>query len=134
MQCRVFHEGKMIKKEKASYIDFMAGLSGQCVHVQVLGCKNIMAADYGGASDPYVVAVFQGKSLGMTRVRPRTLNPRWVNETFICPLADGLPDARNMPRSQKVCNHSTAYCVLNLPAHMPSHSQNTLTMTIPNIL
>ena len=101
VQCRVFHEGKMIKKEKPTYIDFMAGLSGKCVHVQVLGCKNIMAADYGGASDPYVVAVFQGKTLGMTRVRPRTLNPRWVNETFICPLADGLPDARNMPRSQK---------------------------------
>ena len=101
VQCSVFHEGKMIKKLPYSSIDFMAGLSGPCVHVQVLGCRNITASDFGGTSDPYVVAMFQGKKLGLTRVRPRTLNPRWVNETFVVPVADNLPAARNMPRSQK---------------------------------
>jgi len=101
VQCRIFHEGNMIKRMDPTYIDFMAGLSGPCVHVQVLGCKNIMAADFGGSSDPYVVAMFQGKKLGVTRVRPRTLNPRWVNESFIVPTSANLADARNMPRSQR---------------------------------
>ena len=91
----------MIKKMDPTYLDFMSGMSGECVHVQVLGCRNITAADLHGSSDPYIVAMFQGKKLGLTRIRPRTLNPRWVNESFVVPTADALPDARNMPRSQK---------------------------------
>jgi hypothetical protein len=101
VQSRIYHEGKMIKKMDPTYIDFMSGLSGECVHVQVLGCKNITAADLHGSSDPYVVGMYQGKKLGLTRIRPRTLNPRWINETFVVPVADNLQDARNMPRSQK---------------------------------
>jgi hypothetical protein len=101
LQCKVYHEGKMIKSLEPTEMNYMVGLSGKTVHVQVLGARNIMAADSTGSSDPYIVALFQGKQLGVTRVRKRTLNPRWSNESFIVPLADNLPDTRNMARSQK---------------------------------
>jgi len=42
--------------------------------------------DVDGTSDPFVAYNFCGRQVACTRVRPRTLNPRWDNETFIVPL------------------------------------------------
>jgi FKBP-type peptidyl-prolyl cis-trans isomerase len=101
LQCRVYHQGKVIKKLAQTKMNFMVGLSGESVHVQVLGAKNILAKDDNGTSDPYMLALFQGKKLGITRIKPRTVNPRWKNETFIVPMADNLPDSRGMIRSAR---------------------------------
>jgi Ca2+-dependent lipid-binding protein len=65
---------------------YQAGLSGKSVHVQILGAKNLLAADFGGSSDPYVAAIYSGRKIGYTRVRPKALNPKWDNETFIVPM------------------------------------------------
>ena len=76
-------------------------MSGRCLHVQVLGARNLMVGDVHGSSDPFVVYSFCGKPLGTTRVRPRSTNPRWDNETFIVPMDENLPPPRDMPQSQK---------------------------------
>ena len=65
LQCRVYNQGKMIKKLQQTKMNYMVGLSGQCVHVQVLGAKNITAADMNGKSDPYMVALFEERSSGL---------------------------------------------------------------------
>ena len=98
----IYHANKIIYKEKKSNsLKFFTGLSGACVHIQVLGAKNLVAADGNGSSNAYVVAMYSGKKLGYTRVRPKTLNPKWINETFIVPTGIHLQDPRDMARSQK---------------------------------
>ena len=94
-------DDKVIKKLPQTKMNFMVGLSGESVHVQVIGAKNILAKDDNGTSDPYMLALFQGKKLGITRIKPRTVNPRWKNETFIVPMADNLPDSRGMRAKNK---------------------------------
>ena len=80
---------------------YQAGLSGKSVHVQILGAKNLLAADFGGSSDPYVAAIYSGRKIGYTRVRPKALNPKWDNETFIVPMDPYLPDPKNASRALK---------------------------------
>ena len=36
-----------------------------------------------------------------TRVRPRTVNPKWSNETLIVPVDPNLPAPRDLKRSQR---------------------------------
>jgi hypothetical protein len=99
LQSSIYHDGNMIHSEPLRNFHFMAGLSGKTIHVQVLGAKNLIAADSGGTSDPYVSAYYSGKPLGNTRVRPRSLNPQWSNESFIVPMDPNLADPRNLTNS-----------------------------------
>lgn len=100
-KARVFDDGKIVHREPVKYLEFQSGLSGDCVHVQVLGCKNLMAADVHGSSDPFITGVYCGMNLGTTRTRHRTLNPKWTNETFVVPVAEDLPPPREESFSQK---------------------------------
>jgi len=88
LKARIYHEGKLIHREKSTRLKFLAGLSGKSIHVQILGARNLIAADLGGTSDPFIVGVFNGRKIGSTRVRQRTLHPKWMNETIIVPLED----------------------------------------------
>ena len=81
----IFLDGRCVGREPAKSLHFQCGLSGKTVHVQVLGARNLPAADAGGTSDPVIAAVFAGRNLGETRLRQRTINPSWSNETFIVP-------------------------------------------------
>ena len=101
VKSRTYLEGKLIGREPPMPLYFQVGLSGPSVHVQVLGARGIPAADLGGTSDPKIVASFQGRNLGETRVQMRSLNPNWDNETFICPVSDNLPKPRDMAPNQK---------------------------------
>jgi hypothetical protein len=102
IRASIYHNNQLLYKEKkASYLKFFAGLSGHCVHIQVLGAKGLAAANSNGTSDPFVMAVYSGKKLGYTRVRYKTCNPRWVNETFIVPVGEHLQDPANTPKSQR---------------------------------
>ena len=101
VKAKIYHGGKRIHREPAKNISFICGTSGKTLHVQVLGCRHLKAGDVGGTSDPFVVYNFSGKTLGSTRVRPRSLNPRWNNETFIVPMDDNLPNPRDLVMSQK---------------------------------
>lgn len=102
VKATIFHANREIYREKKyNYLRFFAGLSGQCVHIQILGARNLVAADISGASDAYVVGIYSGKKLGYTRVRPKTCNPMWINETFIVPTGSHLQDPRNTPASQR---------------------------------
>ena len=60
-----------------------------------------MASDAGGTSDPFIISYFNGRRLGVTRVKPRTLNPKWDSETVIVPTDSNLPPSRGMKNSQK---------------------------------
>jgi hypothetical protein len=101
MKARIFHNGIRVHREKTKRLNFLVGMSGKCLHIQVLGGRNLGIADVSNTSDPYVIYSYCGKPLGSTRIRPRTLNPRWDNETFIIPLDESLPAPRNMVHSQK---------------------------------
>jgi len=101
MKARVFNNGKLVHREPQSIMSYQAGLSGKSVHVQVLGARNLLAADFGGSSDPYVAAVYSGRKIGYTRVRPKALNPKWDNESFIVPMDPHLPDPKNSSRALK---------------------------------
>jgi hypothetical protein len=101
MKARIFHNGVRVHREKTKRLNFLVGMSGKCLHIQVLGGRNLGIADVSNTSDPYVIYSYCGKPLGSTRIRPRTLNPRWDNETFIIPLDESLPAPRNMVHSQK---------------------------------
>lgn len=100
-KARVYNNGKLVHREPQAIMKYQAGLSGKSVHVQVLGARNILAADFGGSSDPYVAAVYSGRRVGFTRVRPKALNPKWDNESFIVPMDPHLPDPRNASRALK---------------------------------
>jgi hypothetical protein len=101
MKARIFHNGVRVHREKTKRLNFLVGMSGKCLHIQVLGGRNLGIADVSNTSDPYVIYSYCGKPLGSTRIRPRTLNPRWDNETFIIPLDEALPAPRNLVHSQK---------------------------------
>ena len=101
LSSRIYHEGKLIHQEPAKSLQYVAGLSGRTCHVQILGAGDLIAADNNGTSDPFVTAVYNGKNVHMTRIRQRTLNPRWNNESIIIPLNDSLPPSRNSLRSQQ---------------------------------
>ena len=101
VKSRTYLGGKMIGREAPMPLYFQTGLSGPSVHVQVLGCRGIPAADMGGTSDPVVVALFNGRNLGETRARQRTLNPNWDNETFVVPVSDNLKEPRDMAPREK---------------------------------
>lgn len=70
--------------------------SGSAAVVQVLRCASLEAADLLGTSDPYVVVSSMHEDGSTenavrfkTKIKFRTLNPRWVNEEFIFqPLED----------------------------------------------
>eukprot|EP01041_Mallomonas_annulata_P009166 gene9166-18988_t len=98
---KIYHGGKLIHKEPSKQLNFQAGLSGKTVHVQILGAKRLPIADAHGSSDPFVTLMYNGIKIGSTRVRPRNLNPRWTNETFIIPVDEHLPEIIGPPKSQK---------------------------------
>lgn len=75
---------------------FVVGLSGKCVHVQILGARNLVVADANGTSDPFLISSFCGKQIGSTRIRPRELNPNWTNETVVVPMEPDLPYPRKV--------------------------------------
>ena len=83
---KVIHNGKCVHREPVQYLTFPSGVSGNCVHVQILGAKKLPIADAHGSSDPFVCLQFGGKRIGTTRTRPRTINPRWSNETYVIPV------------------------------------------------
>ena len=37
LKSNIYHDGKLIHKEKPSHLTYQAGLSGDCIHVQILG-------------------------------------------------------------------------------------------------
>ena len=77
---------------RARPIQFQAGCSGPCMHVQILNCSNLHAADSNGFSDPYVAVWWKDTLIGTTRVLRKTTNPEWANETFVVPLEQGFTD------------------------------------------
>lgn len=101
MKARIYDNGKMVHRTPVSYFEFKSGLSGDSIHVQVIGCKNLLASDAHGSSDPFITAVYCGVPLGMTRTRHRTVNPKWTNETYVIPCASDLPPPREESFSQK---------------------------------
>lgn len=58
LKARVYHEGKLVHREKPQHLKFISGLSGNCIHVQVLGCRNLIAADLSGNTPVSVCFVF----------------------------------------------------------------------------
>jgi Ca2+-dependent lipid-binding protein len=52
-------------------------------------------------SDPFVTAFYCGRKIGTTRVRPRTLNPQWDNETFVVPVVENFEAPYKMASSQQ---------------------------------
>jgi hypothetical protein len=101
LSSRIYQNGRRVHRVPPKEVSFISGMSGRCLHVQVLGARNLMVGDAHGSSDPFIVYSFCGKPLGTTRVRPRSTNPRWDNETFIVPMDENLPAPRDMPQSQK---------------------------------
>lgn len=67
---------------------FQSGCSGPCIHLQLLGCSNIAAADVLGSSDPYCAVYWQNELVGVTTTKHMTLDPVWTNQTFVLPLAE----------------------------------------------
>lgn len=59
--------------------------------VTLVRAKNLIAADRGGASDPYVVFKLNGKEVHKSEVVKKTVNPEY-NETFVQPIVsvDGV--------------------------------------------
>ncbi|KAG5174933.1 C2 domain-containing protein, partial [Tribonema minus] len=72
--------------ERKDDFSFQSGCSGPCLHLQLLGCRGLPAADLLGASDPFCVIYWDGIRVGATTVRYFTTNPRWNNQTFVLPL------------------------------------------------
>jgi hypothetical protein len=101
MKARIYHNGRRVHREKPREIPFVVGMSGKSIHVQILGARNLRCGDMNGTADPFVVYSFSGKPLHQTRVRHRTLNPRWNNETIVVPMDEHLPLPRDCTISQK---------------------------------
>lgn len=53
--------------------------------VNLIRANNLIAADRGGASDPYFVFKINGKEVYKSEVIKKTLNPEY-NETFVVPI------------------------------------------------
>jgi C2 domain len=73
--------------EEVSNFSFQSGCSGPCLHLQLLGCSKLAAADVLGSSDPFCVIYWSGVCVGSTSVRYVTLNPTWNNASFVLPLS-----------------------------------------------
>lgn len=101
VKARVFCNNQRIYTEKSQELTFTSGLSGKCLHIQVLGARNLNIGDTNMSSDPFVVYSFYGKPISSTRVRQRTLNPRWDNETFVVPMSENAPMPREYVATQK---------------------------------
>jgi hypothetical protein len=101
MKARVYQNGKRVHDEKKKIMSFMAGLSGKCIHVQVLGARQLGGADVNGQSDPFVVYSYCSKPVSSTRVKPQTKNPSWLNETFVVPVEEHMAYPRNMVSAQR---------------------------------
>eukprot|EP00752_Nemacystus_decipiens_P010238 g9122.t1 len=74
-------------------LTFQSGCSGPCIHLQLLGCTEIAAADIMGASDPYCAVYWKNEFVGVTTTKHMTLNPKWANQTFVLPLAAEFVEA-----------------------------------------
>jgi hypothetical protein len=83
-------DGKVKHKEPVQMLKFPSGVSGTCIHVQILGGKKLPISDAHGTSDPFVCISYGGNKLGTTRTRPRTINPRWTNETYVIPVDEQI--------------------------------------------
>ncbi|KAF9097270.1 hypothetical protein BGX23_009389 [Mortierella sp. AD031] len=59
--------------------------------VTLVRAKNLIAADRGGASDPYVVFKVNGKEVHKSEVVKKTVNPEF-NETFVQPISSRAED------------------------------------------
>jgi Ca2+-dependent lipid-binding protein len=53
--------------------------------VTLIRGKNLVAADRGGSSDPFVVFKVNGKEVHKSEVIKKTLNPEY-NEVFVVPI------------------------------------------------
>lgn len=89
-------DGVLKHQEPEQLLKFPSGVSGTCIHIQILGGKKLPISDAHGTSDPFVCVSYGGHKLGTTRTRPRTINPRWTNETFVVPV-DKVEDVGNSP-------------------------------------
>lgn len=67
-------------------LTFQSGCSGPCIHLQLVGCTEIAAADIMGTSDPYCAVYWKDDFVGTTTTKHMTLNPKWANQTFVLPL------------------------------------------------
>lgn len=55
------------------------------VNVRVIEARSLAVSDVTGSSDPFVVVTFDGKKIGKTEVKTKTLNPFWDERfTHIC--------------------------------------------------
>ncbi|KAG0205878.1 hypothetical protein BGX28_002568 [Mortierella sp. GBA30] len=61
------------------------------MNVTLVRAKNLIAADRGGSSDPYIVFKVSGKEVHKSEVIKKTLNPEY-NESFIVPIASRAED------------------------------------------
>lgn len=53
--------------------------------INLVRAKDLVAADRGGASDPYFVFRLNGKEVYKSEVVKKTLNPEY-NESFVVPI------------------------------------------------
>eukprot|EP01039_Chlorochromonas_danica_P010834 gene10834-12044_t len=75
MKARIYLNGHRVHSEKKQTLSFLTGMSGKCVHVQILGGRNLKGRDLTGTSDPFIVYSYCGKPVSATRVKPNTRNP-----------------------------------------------------------
>lgn len=101
LKARIYSNHQRIHTQKTQEISFTSGLSGKCLHLQVLGARNLNIADFNNGSDPFVVYSYYGRPISSTRVQTRTINPRWDNETFIVPMNEYAPLPREYVPTQK---------------------------------
>ncbi|KAI7818249.1 C2 domain-containing protein [Gamsiella multidivaricata] len=74
---------ELLPKER---LDNMGNLT-----VNLVRAKNLIAADRGGASDPYLVFKVNGKEVYKSEVVKKTLNPEY-NESFVVPISSRVDD------------------------------------------
>ena len=94
----VYQDGNKVLREPYKEAFFETGLSGDCIHVQILGAKRILAAskcyrtssstEQESISSPFISSSYAGRDLGDTKIRSHNLRPRWDNETVIVPVED----------------------------------------------
>ncbi|KAF9990464.1 hypothetical protein BGZ75_001644 [Mortierella antarctica] len=61
------------------------------MNVTLVRAKNLIAADRGGSSDPFIVFKVNGKEVYKSEVVKKTLNPEY-NESFVVPIASRAED------------------------------------------
>ncbi|KAH7341500.1 phosphatidylserine decarboxylase-domain-containing protein [Rhizoctonia solani] len=74
-------------RARAKVTQLEGELPAVLVRIQIVGCKDLRAADSNGKSDPFVVVSFAGKRM-QTPVISKTLYPEWApkDATFTFPL------------------------------------------------